>query len=705
MADLHPGAARSVHDTVSGLLAQGRHVEAEAHAADARRRFPADAETARLHAIALLQLGRVDEAHAALLDAQRLAPASIEVLCNLGSVRLAAGDAAGALAPLERARALAPTHPAVLNGLGNARQANGDLAGARDAYAAVTQVAPAHVGAWLNLAAVELALGDATAAERDARHALALAPNHPEGCLLLGHVFGAQQRHADAEAAYAAGARAAPNDARFPYQIGLAAEEQKKLALAANAHAHALTLDAGLHHALGQLVFLRRQLCDWRDLDALSSALRARVEAGAAGIAPFGFLSEPASAAEQLHCARNAARDVEAEAAPLRARFMPPPSMLSLAPIARDAPLRVGFVSNGFGRHPTGLLTVAMFEALRGTGITFELFATSADDGSAIRARLRAAAHALHEGAGDTALALAQRIRARGIEILVDLRGWGGGHVADTLALRPAPLQVGWLAYPGTSGAPWIDYVIADRIVLPGSLRARFSEHVAWLPRCFQPSDPTRVVGVPPSRRACGLPERGVVYACFNNSYKLNPATFERLLAVLRAVPDAVLWLLSGPEQADDRLRMEAQRRGIDAARLVFMHKLPHDEYLARYRHADLFLDTAPYGAHTTASDAIWAGCPVLTTAGETFASRVAASLNHHLGLHALNAADDAAFVETAVRLGRDEGARAELRAELAERRDDSGLFDMRGFAADLAAVLREMSRRHRAGLAPTALP
>lgn len=681
---------------IADLLGNGRFAEAAARAVELRRQFPRDAETARLHAIALLQLGRVKEARAALADARALAPHSIEVLCNLGSVLLAEGEAAAAVAALEQAFALAPTHPAVLNGLGNARRAAGDLAGARDAYAAATRAVPEYVGAWLNLAAIELALGENERADALLRQALTLAPDHPEGRLLLGHLRAAQQRFAEAEAAYAAGARAAPRDARFPYQIGLMAEEQKHFSIAADAHARALALDPNLHHALGQLVFLRRQLCDWRELDGLSARLRARVAEGAPGIAPFGFLSEPAGADEQLRCAQTCAAGIEAKAAPLRRGLAFEPYR-----IETDAPLRVGFVSNGFGNHPTGLLTVAMIEALRDESVNVHLFATSPDDGSAIRRRLREAVNALHTVADFAALPLAERIHASGIEILIDLRGYGGGSVADTLALRPAPVQVSWLAYPGTLGAPWIDYVIADRIVLPEALHAQFSEHVAWLPRCFQPSDPSRVVGEPPSRRTCGLPDSGSVYVCFNNSYKINPSSFERMLAVLRAVPDSVLWLLAGPDGADDRLRAEAQRRGVDAARLVFMPKLAHAEYLARYRHADLFLDTAPYNAHTTASDAIWAGCPVLTVPGDTFAARVAASLNHHLGLPQLNARDDAAFVETAVRLGRDAEARATLRAELAERRRSSGLFDMRGFAADFAGTLRMMSRRHRQGLLP----
>ncbi|MGE8214011.1 MAG: UDP-N-acetylglucosamine-peptide N-acetylglucosaminyltransferase, partial [Stenotrophomonas sp.] len=195
--------------------------------------------------------------------------------------------------------------------------------------------------------------------------------------------------------------------------------------------------------------------------------------------------------------------------------------------------------------------------------------------------------------------------------------------------------------------------------------------------------------------RACGLPEQGVVFCCFNNSYKLNPRSMHRLLQVLRGVPGSVLWLLSGPGQADQRLREVARQQQVDPQRLVFMAKLPHPQYLARYQLADLFLDTHPYNAHTTASDALWAGCPVLTTPGQTFAARVAGSLNHHLGLDEMNMADDASFVARAIALGNDPGALQALRTRLRQARNDRDLFDMQGFAADFSAMAQQLAGRH----------
>ncbi|RBC29822.1 UDP-N-acetylglucosamine-peptide N-acetylglucosaminyltransferase, partial [Xanthomonas oryzae pv. oryzae] len=343
----------------------------------------------------------------------------------------------------------------------------------------------------------------------------------------------------------------------------------------------------------------------------------------------------------------------------------------------------------------TGLLTVAVFEALqhRQPDMQVHLFATSHDDGSEIRARL-AQGTRVHDVTALGHLATAQHIRDQGIDLLFDLRGWGGGGRPEVFALRPAPIQINWLAYPGTSGAPWMDYVLGDAVGLPPSLEPFYSEQVLRLPRVFQPSDTSRIVAEPPSRAECGLPELGAVLCCFNNSYKLNPRSMARMLAVLRAVPGCVLWLLSGPGEANARLRAFAQTQGVEPQRLVFMPKLPHPRYLARYRHADLFLDTHPYNAHTTASDALWAGCPVLTTPGETFAARVAGSLNQHLGLDEMNVVDDAAFVAKAIALASDSNALRGVRARLAEQRLHSGVFDMDGFADDLAALLRGVARR-----------
>ncbi|MCC4618620.1 tetratricopeptide repeat protein [Xanthomonas cassavae CFBP 4642] len=542
---------------------------------------------------------------------------------------------------------------------------------------------PGDFIAWLMLADAELGMGAIAAGEAAVQRALALQPGHPEAVARLGRVRWTQQRHADAAALLQQASDLVPQHPGIALWLGHALEDAGQPEQAAAAYARAYRLLPDEPYIAAQLLTWRRRLCDWRDMEALSTQVRAAVTQGAAAVEPFAFLSEDASAAEQLACARTRAQAVVAMLQPL------PPVALR-----RQGALRIGFVSNGFGAHPTGLLTVALFEALlqRQPGLQVHLFATSHDDGSEIRARL-ARATTLHDVATLGHMEAAWHIRAHGIDVVFDLRGWGGGGRPETFALRPAPVQINWLAYPGTSGAPWMDYVLGDAFALPPSLAPCYSEQILRLPRVFQPSDTSRTVAVPPSRADCGLPEHGVVLCCFNNSYKLNPRSMARMLAVLRAVPGSVLWLLSGPGQADARLRAVAQAQGVDTQRLVFMPKLPHPHYLARYRHADLFLDTHPYNAHTTASDALWAGCPVLTTPGETFASRVAGSLNHHLGLEQMNATDDAAFVANAIELANHPDLLADVRARLAEQRQRSGVFDMDGFADDLAALLQVVAR------------
>jgi predicted O-linked N-acetylglucosamine transferase (SPINDLY family) len=543
--------------------------------------------------------------------------------------------------------------------------------------------------AWILLAEHELDRGDAAAGEAASLRALALRPGHPEALARLGRAQWMQGRREDAVASLRAAATNAPQHPGIAVWLGHVLEDAGEAEAASEAYARAHALAPDEPQIAAYLLAWRRRLCDWRDLDALATQVRDAVNAGSASVEPFAFLSEDASAAEQLRCARLRASIVAQGVRPM------PPAVH--VPADR---LRVGFLSNGFGAHPTGLLTVAMFEELRAADpFDVHLFALNGDDGSPIRQRLHAAAHAVHDVSQRSHAQVAQRIRDASIDVLFDLRGWGGGGTPEVLAMRPAPVQVNWLAYPGTSGAPWIDHVLADAFVLPESMSRDFSESVVRLPRCFQPSDTRRVMPEAPSRTACGLPERkedgtGVVFCCFNNSYKLNPRSMARAFAVLRGVPGSVLWLLSGPGLADARLRAAAQAQGVDPQRLVFMPKQPHAHYMARLQHADLFLDTEPYNAHTTASDALWAGCPVLTRPGDTFAARVAGSLNHHLGMASMNVDSDEAFVARAVALGRDPSALAALRAELAQQRGDSGLFDMRGFAADFATAVQAIARR-----------
>jgi predicted O-linked N-acetylglucosamine transferase (SPINDLY family) len=425
-------------------------------------------------------------------------------------------------------------------------------------------------------------------------------------------------------------------------------------------------------------------------LAPLSRRLLEAIDAQAQGITPFSMLVEDTAPAQQLTCARTFARERQVQIAALEARLAPRPHA------RRAGPLRVGFLSAGFGEHPTGLLIVELVERLRTAQLQTFAYATTPDDGGALRKRLAAAFHEFHDICALSLDAMLRKIRDDQPDILIDIDGYCEGSHPELLALRAAPLQVNWLAYPGTLGAPWIDYMIADRFVVPSQQRAHYSEKIAYLHRCYQPSDTTRAIADPGTRAQHGLPDDHVVFVCFNHAWKYTLRSFARWTKILKGVPDSVLWLLAAAPAsgADEHLRRAVHAAGIDPRRLVFAPRVAHTEHLARYRHADLFLDTSPYNAHTTASDALWTGCPVLTQPGLTFASRVAGSLNHHLGLDELNVQSDQAYVERAVRLAQNRSHLDDLHARVQQARQSGGLFDMAGYAHDFEAALQEMFRR-----------
>lgn len=698
MASASFADVNAVLNRLTVLLQDGAYADAANLAAGARLEFPVAAELARLHGMALLQLGRIREAQMALVRAAELAPHSVETQCSLAGIALSGGRPDDAI---ERMRAMlrdSPNHPAALQMLGSALTAAARHAEAREAFALALQAMPQHPGLCLSLAEAELQLGHAGQAEARVREALQLAPSSDAAYALLGQVLQMQGRSREALDAWLEAERLAPRNAQYPCEAGRTLEVMGALETATDAYGRALRLDPNDTQALGPLVFLRRRLCDWRDLDTLAGRLRQAAASGRAIANPFALLSEEVEPAVLLRAARAHAASIEQRVAPLRRQLdftHPRPAL--------DMPIRVGFVADGFNEHATGLLVVALLEALPGHPLELHLFATTPGDGGPTRRRLAATAR-LHDVSALKPVQAARRIHAAGIEILFDLNGGCGRDDGELMALRAAPVQVNWLACPATSGAAWMDYLLADAVMLPDSLRAHVREKLLRLPRCCQPSDITRIVRHPPARADCGLPVHGTVFACFNAGHKFNAASFGRMMQILQQVPGSVLWLRSGSQGADRHLRDAAAAAGVAPERLVFMPRLPHLEYLARYNHADLFLDTLPYSAHASASDALWAGCPLLTFRGHGFAGRVAASLLHHLDMPELVCENEAAFIATAVLFGNDREALDMLRLRLAIQRADNPLFDMQGFAADFRRMIKAISARYRSGRPATDL-
>ncbi|HEX3139828.1 MAG TPA: hypothetical protein VHQ87_07225, partial [Rhizobacter sp.] len=377
----------------------------------------------------------------------------------------------------------------------------------------------------------------------------------------------------------------------------------------------------------------------------------------------------------------------------------------SLPKKRREGRIRIGYLSSDFYHHATAMLMAEQLEQHDRERFEVTLYSHSRDDGSALRQRVVAACEHFVDVTPLRHAAIAERIRADGIDILVDLKGHTRDSRMEVLAARPAPVQVGWLGYPGTSGADYIDYVVGDPVVTPLSAAADFSEKIAQMPWSYQPNDRQRALPPSPGRAACGLPEDALVLCCFNQAYKILPEALDAWARILTGAPHAVLWLLAWNEQAERNLRRELQQRGVDPSRLHFAPKVPMDDHIARLRCADLFLDTWPYNAHTTASEALWAGVPVLTVPGATFASRVGASLARATSTDELVCDSVDAYVAKALELARDLPALRSLQGHLQAERLKLPLFDSQGTTQALEALYVRMHERHLVGQGPDHLP
>ncbi len=355
--------------------------------------------------------------------------------------------------------------------------------------------------------------------------------------------------------------------------------------------------------------------------------------------------------------------------------------------------LRIGFLSSDFCLHAVSLLTVELFELLDHAQFELYGFCWSREDGSALRARVIAAMdHFMCIGTLDDAVA-AQLIRQNEIDILIDLQGLTSGARPNILAWRPAPIQMTYLGFPGPTGLPCIDYVIADRFLIPETEKPFYSETPLYLPRVYQSSDRQRPVGALPTRAQCQLPEDSFVFCCFNNNYKFTPAMFDSWMHILDAVPDSVLWLLADNRWAQDNLTAQARATGIDTSRLIFAPRVAPQDYLARYTAADLFLDAFPFNAGTTANDALWMGLPVLTRSGHSFASRMAGSLLTALNLPELITHTQAEYEKRAIALATDTECYRDIKQRLDTGRTDSPLFDMPQFVRDFGEALQHAQR------------
>ena len=690
---------------------------------------------------------------AALRDirhAIQLNPNQPDYHSNLGLVLRANGEAEQAIFAYKTALNLNASDPEIHNNLGNAYYVLKQFEMARSCYQQALQLSPEYTLARINLGNTLSNLGDYLSAETCFRHALRSDPSDPDihyglatvlrlkgafqqalkayqDTLRLNNIYPSVHRYigwllqengqpqdavnfyrqavqldpndetafynlgnalrelslfSEAEINYREALRINPHDADIYNNLGNTLRELGQLEEAITCYRNALRIDPAMHHAKVHLLHQCQHACEWQDIDTLSHQVRSLVnEKPEAQVSPFALLAIPnVSAEEHRRCSENWVANQYLNAKPLF-KFQP----------VEPKRLRLGYLAADFHEHATAYLMAEVFELHDRE--RFEIFAYSygPDDHSEMRHRLVKSFDQFVDIRSSSHEVAARKIHLDGIDILIDLKGYTAHTRSQILAYRPAPVQVNFLGYPGTLGDGLADYLIGDPCVTPTEHAAGYSEHLIQMPHSYQPNDRNRKVDITPTRTSCGLPEDGFVFCGFNQSFKIQPHFFDVWMKLLQQVPGSVLWLLDNNPLATSNLQKEAQLRGVNAERLIFAPRLPLSQHLARQALADMLLDTLPYNAHTTASDALWAGVPVVTCLGETFAGRVAASLLKAVGLPELITSNLEDYADLAYRLASSPDTLNGIKQKLSENRKFCALFDTPQWTRDLEVNYEKM--------------
>lgn len=545
------------------------------------------------------------------------------------------------------------------------------------------------------LGQILLRLGQYEEAAEALRAFVAREPRDAGAFTDLGIVLSQLGRDSEALAAFDAALALAPDSAAALYNRGNLFCIAGRYREAAADCARAIALEPEFDFAYGTLLWARLQTNDWMDLDALRKTLATRIEAGKRVIIPQQYLSVATSAETLFACARNWSQS----------EYPEHPSPVWRGETYEHDRIRVAYMSADFAEHATAHWTAGVFERHDRKRFHVTAISLASDDGSAMRKRLEAAFDEFVDVDRMNDREIASLIREREIDILIDLKGYTRGSRMSVFAMRPAPVQVSYIGYPGPTGAGYMDYVLADRVVVPPEHFASFSEQIVWLPHTYVCNDDKRpAAGQVPVREDVGLPANGFVFCCFNANYKILPETFDSWMRILARTAGSVLWLLDPGAMAAANLRREAKARGVVEERLIFAPRMPIEEHLLRLGGADLVLDTLPYNAHTTAADALWTGVPVLTCIGTTFPGRVGASILRAIGMGELITETPQAFEDLACRLAEDGEELKRIRAKLARNRQTYPLFDTARFTRNLESAYLKMWEVYRSGSRPKAI-
>jgi predicted O-linked N-acetylglucosamine transferase (SPINDLY family) len=618
-------------------------------------------------------------------------PLTLEEALALARDLVRSGDLTNAAGICAKVLEAVPDQPQALHLLGIAAFQKGYPGEAAELLRRAVRSDPHFALASNDLGNLLAQQGMLTEAAASYRRAIADAPDFAGAHNNLGNVLETAGLIEEAVACYRTAIGLQPGYAEAFRNLGSALRRLGRPDEAVTALRAALAINPGFATATAQLAYQLKELCDWSQLDDLTGELIELVEAGSRAVNPFVFLTLDTTPLQQLLCARRWAAE-QLGAAGQRA-----------AASKGGDRITIGYLSADFHEHATAHLIAELFRLHDRGRFRVIGYSYGRDDGSAARRQLRESFDQFEDLRDCSHAESAARIGANGVDILVDLKGYTTDARPEILALRPAPVQVNYLGYPGTMGSDALDYILVDPVVVPADEQPYFTEQLVYLPDCYQVNDRRRPVAPRvPARPECGLPEAAFVFCCFNSAHKITAPMFDIWMRLLAGTPGSVLWLLEPNGTAMANLRREAESRlAGGAARLVWAPSLPNPEHLARFAVADLFLDTLPYNAHTLTSDALWGGCPVITCAGRAFAGRVAASLLRAVGLPELVTQTLADYEALALELAHDPDGLRAIRGKLATNRLTTALFDSRRFTRHLESAFETMWRMHLAGEPP----
>jgi protein O-GlcNAc transferase len=692
-----PNYAPAFNNRGEALKELGHDEEAVASYRQATTLDPQDMEAWSNLGNGLFKLKRHDEAFGAYDKALALKPDLAEAWLGRANVFFDLKNYDKASGAYDKALSLKPDLAEAWLGRGNVFNKIKRHDEAFGAYDKALAQEPGLAGAWLGRGNVFFGLGRYDEAFAACDKTLALKPDLADAWLGRGNVFYELKRNDEAFGAYDKALALKSDFAEAWLGRGNVFFRLKRYDEAFDAYDKASSLEPSLIGLEGLRLHTKMHLCDWESFDAERVHLDSSVRNGNANATPFPFLATSSSPDDQLQCAKLWIAD----------RFPAPEKPIWQGERFNHDRIRVAYVSADFRHQPMSYLLAGLFECHDRSRFETAAISLGPDDNSEIRKRLETALERFIDVAAYSDDQIAGLISELEVDILIDLMGFTAMARTGIFAKRPAPIQVSYLGYPGTMGADYINYILADRIVVPKVQFNSYSEKVISLPDSYYPTsyqinEAKRSVADRTFTRAeLGLPATGFVFCCFNNAYKILPHVFDCWMRTLKQVDGSVLWLLIDNATAINNLRKEAEARDVNSKRLIFAHSLPQPDHFARLRLADLFLDTLPYNAHTTASDALWMGLPVLTLLGETFAGRVAASLLTAIHLPELITTTPEAYERMAIDLATQPGKLAAIKRKLGENRATSPLFDTKHFTKYIEAAYTAIYQRYQAGLAP----